>query len=175
MLCVVCVMALLAKRPKVCRVAVLWSMVEVRNSQHDPAPVLSDGIVLNPAELAAVICPFKDACAYLLPVLRVSRFIFWFNRHIADWSRFEPATSSVSPGRSNHLSYQSKNRCGVLCLSYHKTHLRPTTTRKSDSLLPRRADSDRHLRTDAPPLVHSLGITPWSVAKQGLRSCVHTS
>ena len=26
-----------------------------------------------------------------------------------------------------------------------------------------------------PPLVHSLGITPWSVAMQSLRSCVHTS
>ena len=68
-------------------------MVEMRNSQHDPASVLADGIVLDAAELAAVMGPLKDACADLLPVLRISGFVFWFNRHIADGAGLEPATS----------------------------------------------------------------------------------
>ena len=62
-------------------------MVEVRNSQHDPAPVAADGIVLNPAELAAVVGPLKNACADLLPVLRISGFIFWFDWHISGRGR----------------------------------------------------------------------------------------
>ena len=145
-------------------------MVQVGDSQHHPATILADGIVLNAAELAAVMCPLKDACTDLLPVLGISGFILWFYWHIADGAELESATpvglkavAHTTPD-ALPLSYPSKNRCGVLCLSYHKTHLRPTTAWKSDSLLPRRADSDRHFRTDAPPLVHSLAITPWAVA-----------
>ena len=147
MLCVVCVMALLAKRPKVCRVAVLWSMVEVRNSQHDPAPVLSDGIVLNPAELAAVICPFKNACADLLPVLGISGFIFWFNRHIVDWRDSNPHRPSAVARCVLPFEIQSIKIGAVRC--FHFSH--------TASHLP------GLFRTDAPPLVHSLGITPWAV------------
>ena len=82
-------------------------------SQDDPAPILADGIVLNAAELAAVMGPLKDTCTDFLPVLRISGFIFWFYWHIADGAGLEPATWDSSIPRSNQLNYPSKNRCGV--------------------------------------------------------------
>lgn len=122
-------------------------MVEVCNSQHDPASVVADGIVLNPAELAAIMSPLKNACADLLPVLRISGFIFWFYWHIVDGAGIEPASPS-GRGRIIQFSHSSKNRCGK-------------------EGLPGSIRGNRYLplsRTDAPPLVHSLAITPWSVA-----------
>lgn len=90
-------------------------------SQDDPAPILADGIVLNAAELAAVMGPLKDTCTDFLPVLRISGFIFWFYWHIADGAGLEPATSPgaiyqhsnqplptpVVPATSNLLRYPS--------------------------------------------------------------------
>lgn len=63
------------------------------DSKHYPTTILADGIVLNAAELAAVMGPLKDACADLLPVLRISGFIFWFYWHIVDGAELESATS----------------------------------------------------------------------------------
>ena len=63
----------------------------MRNSQHDPASVLADGIVLNSTKLAAVMGPLKDACADLLPVLGVSGFIFRFYWHICGRGRTRTA------------------------------------------------------------------------------------
>lgn len=62
------------------------------DSQHHPTTILADGIVLNAAELAAIMGPLKNACTDLLPVLRISGFIFWFYWHIADGAGLEPAT-----------------------------------------------------------------------------------
>lgn len=77
------------------------------DSQHHPTTILADCIVLNAAELATVIGPLKDACTDLLPVLRVSGFIFWFNWHIADGDGLEPPTSGFTGTLPSELPIQN--------------------------------------------------------------------
>lgn len=75
--------ALLAKGAKVGRIAVLRRVIKVCDSQNNLRPVLFDGVVLHPTELATIIRTDKNLLAYLLPVFRIARFIFGSNRHFS--------------------------------------------------------------------------------------------
>lgn len=60
----------------------LWNIVEVSYCQHNFTSILADCIVLYSAELAAVIGSLQNPLPYLLPILRVSAFVFGLNWHI---------------------------------------------------------------------------------------------
>lgn len=82
MLGIISIVTPLTQSAKVFRVTVLWPMIQVSDSKNyhcgfRELPVLStglhnDGMVLNSAELAPVLCPFQDLCPNLFPVLRVA-------------------------------------------------------------------------------------------------------
>lgn len=60
----------------------LWNIVEVSYCQYNFAAILADCIVLYSAELAPVVSSLQNPLPYLLPILRVSSFVFRFNWHI---------------------------------------------------------------------------------------------
>ena len=87
MLGIVAVMTLLAQSTKILWVTILWLMIEVGYRQDyvcvlSRLRIVAEGVVLNTAELAAVDSPLQYPFSYLLPVLRVARFVFGFNGHL---------------------------------------------------------------------------------------------
>ena len=62
-------------------------MVEVRNSEHHLHRLArlfihEVGMIFLSAELAAIVGTFKNCGSYVFPILWVSMFVFWLNRHI---------------------------------------------------------------------------------------------
>lgn len=62
-------------------------MVEVRNSEHHLHSltrflVHEVGMIFLSAELTAIVSTLKNGGSYVFPILGVSLFVFWFNRHI---------------------------------------------------------------------------------------------
>ena len=78
--------------------AIFGSVVEVGNRKHDVCVltclrVVSVSVIFYPTELASVICSFQNPFSYLLPILRIARFVFGFNGH------FQPPSSLPPSGR----------------------------------------------------------------------------
>ena len=87
MLGIISIVACLAEGTQVFRVAVLRRVVEVCNSEHHLHRLTrflihKVGVVFLSAELTAVVSTFKNGDSYVFPILGVSVFVFWFNRHI---------------------------------------------------------------------------------------------
>jgi hypothetical protein len=56
-------------------------MVEVRNRQDNTAAV-PDGVILNAAKLAFIVCAFQNRGSYLFPIRGVTPAIFRLYRHL---------------------------------------------------------------------------------------------
>ncbi len=86
MLCIISIVACLAEGTQILRFAVFGCMVEVRNSEHHlhrlaRLLVHEVGMILLSAELAVIVGTFKNCGSYVFPILGVSFFVFWLNRH----------------------------------------------------------------------------------------------
>ena len=89
MLNVIAIVATLTKGAKILVRAILDDFVHVGDGQYDVRHfarlfVQAIGVVLHSAELTAIVRPFEDVRPNLLPVLWVSRFVFWSYRHITN-------------------------------------------------------------------------------------------
>ena len=82
MLCIIGQMTLLAQGPQVLRRTVLRLMIQVSDGEHHLRSVIADGVVLHPAELAAVPCPIENMGTDLLPVLRIPSLVFGTDGHL---------------------------------------------------------------------------------------------
>lgn len=87
MLCVIGIVALLTQGSKIAWVAIFGRMVEVGNRKDYPClfarlRVEPHSMIFNSAELASVVCAFKDVGAYLLPILRITVAVFGSYRHV---------------------------------------------------------------------------------------------
>lgn len=86
MSCIVLVMTSLTQSPQVCGIVIFGLMVKVGYCENDICllsrfSIQTVGVILHSAELATIVCTFQDLAAYLLPILRVSMFIFGLNWH----------------------------------------------------------------------------------------------
>jgi len=84
---IISIVACLTKGTQILRFTVFGFMVEVRNSEHHLHRLASllvheVGVIFLTAELAAIMSTLKNRGSYLFPILGVSVFVFWFNRHI---------------------------------------------------------------------------------------------
>lgn len=86
MLSVILIMATLTKRTEIGWVTILWCVVKVGYSENYPCilaclRIVAVGVVLNSAELTTIISALQYLRSYLLPVLRITRSIFWLYWH----------------------------------------------------------------------------------------------
>ena len=86
MLGIISIVTCLAKGTQVFRFTVFWCMVEVRNGEHHlhrlaRLLIHKVGMILLSAELTAIVSTLKNGSSYVFPILGISVFVFWFNRH----------------------------------------------------------------------------------------------
>ena len=109
MLGIISVVTCLAKGTQVFWFAVLRCVVEVCNSEHhlhllSCFLVHKVGMILLSAELAAIVGTFKNCGSYVFPILGVSLFVFWFDRHVIYGILF----AKLAPARRG---------CGTECMT----------------------------------------------------------
>ena len=113
MLGIISVVTCLAEGTQVLRFAVLRCMVEVCNSEHNLHHltrflVHKVGVVFLSAELTAVASTFKNGGSYILPVLRISLFVFWFNRHIIQMKIWVVVSVAAQPRKAGGRCCKSR-------------------------------------------------------------------
>ena len=85
MLCIISVMAALAQSSEIFGSAIFGCMIQMsyrkNNFYHLPMAIVHYRMVLTSAELTSVVCSLQNLLAYLIPILRISSLVFWFDWH----------------------------------------------------------------------------------------------